>query len=502
MSRIIILPRASILATLFVAVGLPGQRTSIHQTADQLQVDSGWLANNGDSPRVVFQTQVEYPQAPWLRLFFDQTNLPRGSVLRLTGGEDSVVQTLDAKSLMDYGESSCFFNGGVVQVELVAGPNTAGNRVLIVGATFGTLFRSLQNVCGNQDDRVQSADVRQGRLSTPSSFCTGWLIGPDIMLSAGHCDNSGGPSILSFNVPNSTNSGAPQASHPDDQYPVLSQSVSSLDAGLGADWMAARVGANSNTGQLPGTVQGDWYQMGAVPTSAGGNEIRLTGYGVTEPSADPLNMVQKTHLGPLAVVGGTSLFYVVDSTGGNSGGPIIHENTGAAIGIHTHGGCDILGNNAGTRIDRADLQAALANLGWAEGKVEQVGPGCNGSQLFAPLLSLSSPKIGSTAIFSARFVPADVFGFLVLGDSSTNDNGVPLPLDLSGIGMPGCFQRVSLDVAAAMPTQSDNTATLPVFIPTDPLFIGQEYFVQYAVSDTVNPGGYVVSNALKVTVGG
>ena len=489
------------MATLLVATDLSAQRASLHQAVDPIQVDSGWLANNGNAPRVVFRTEVQCLQAPWMRLFFDQTNLPKGSVLRLTGGQDGAVQNLDAKSLVEYDESSCFFNGDVVQVELIAGPNTVGNRVLVVAATRGTQARPLQNLCGNQDDRVQSFDPRQGRLSTPSSYCTGWLLGPDIMLSAGHCDQPGA-SILSFNVPDSTNGGAPQTSHPDDQYPVLNQTVSSLDAGLGADWLVARLGANSNTGLLPGAAQGDWYQMGAVPSSAGGNEIRLTGYGVTDPSNDPLNMVQKTHVGSLAVVAGTSLFYVVDSTGGNSGGPIIHENTGAAIGIHTHGGCDILGNNAGTRIDRTDLQAALTNLGWTEGKVEQVGPGCNGSQLFAPLLSLIGPKIGTTVTFNARFVPASSFGFLVLGASSTNDGGVSLPAHLAGLGMPGCYQRVSLDVAAAMPTEPDFTANLPVLIPADPLFVGQEYFVQYVVADTVNAGGYVVSNALKVTVGG
>lgn len=46
--------------------------------------------------------------------------------------------------------------------------------------------------------------------------------------------------------------------------------------------------------------------------------------------------------------------------GGNSGSPVIHEETGHAIGIHTHGGCSATGgSNTGTRIDVPALAAEI-----------------------------------------------------------------------------------------------------------------------------------------------
>ena len=46
----------------------------------------------------------------------------------------------------------------------------------------------------------------------------------------------------------------------------------------------------------------------------------------------------------------------------NSGSPVINEDTGQAIGIHTHGGCSKGGgSNLGTGSNHAGLQSALAN---------------------------------------------------------------------------------------------------------------------------------------------
>src|SRR5690606_2557474 len=59
---------------------------------------------------------------------------------------------------------------------------------------------------------------------------------------------------------------------------------------------------------------------------------------------------------------GMALRYQADTTGGNSGSPVIDDSTGLAIGIHTHGGCtSSSGANAGTAIEHPALQAALAD---------------------------------------------------------------------------------------------------------------------------------------------
>jgi len=51
------------------------------------------------------------------------------------------------------------------------------------------------------------------------------------------------------------------------------------------------------------------------------------------------------------------------SQGGNSGGPIIHAQTGTVIGIHTNGGCrETDGANFGTRIDVSEIMDHISFL--------------------------------------------------------------------------------------------------------------------------------------------
>src|SRR5690606_16149920 len=144
-------------------------------------------------------------------------------------------------------------------------------------------------------------------------------------------------------------------------------------------WSVNQVGTNSNTGLLPTQANGGtFYSLGTIPGGTGGQNITITGYGVS--STGTLSQVQKTHTGPLAQINPTSLCYTTDTTGGNSGSPVIHQNTGTVIGIHTHGGCSSGGGcNSGTRIDRSDLQNAISTAGRTPGKFELFGAGCQGT---------------------------------------------------------------------------------------------------------------------------
>jgi hypothetical protein len=139
---------------------------------------------------------------------------------------------------------------------------------------------------------------------------------------------------------------------------------------LGHDFGIGRLLPNSVTGLLPGVAQSQkcgggncgWYDIGAMPGGTAGNTMRVTGYG----TADVDSRSQKTHTGDLTGIyanAGSELYYLrygMDTTGGNSGSPAIHEQTGTAIGIHTHGGCsETGGSNAGTRIDHPNLQPLI-----------------------------------------------------------------------------------------------------------------------------------------------
>jgi hypothetical protein len=67
-------------------------------------------------------------------------------------------------------------------------------------------------------------------------------------------------------------------------------------------------------------------------------------------------------VGPYVTFTGTTVQYQTDTTGGNSGSPIILEDLGVAIGVHTNGGCDSGGGqNSGTGVNNVGLQYALAN---------------------------------------------------------------------------------------------------------------------------------------------
>src|SRR5690606_40921165 len=58
---------------------------------------------------------------------------------------------------------------------------------------------------------------------------------------------------------------------------------------------------------------------------------------------------------------GTTMRYQVDTTGGNSGSPVIDEATGEAVGVHTHGGCTTAGtgSNSGTSLFNTAFWAAV-----------------------------------------------------------------------------------------------------------------------------------------------
>jgi V8-like Glu-specific endopeptidase len=389
-------------------------------------VDSGYLHNPASSAQVVFRDTLRFSDTAWLQLHFGEgLSLPPGSFLRITALADGAEQRHDGLSVAAWGGHSAAFNGDAVRLELVAGPGTRGNRLVVHEATLGLPIQGPETICGPTDDRGLSSDPRQGRLF---SGCTGWMISTDLMLTAGHCVGSA-TRILEFNVPLSSSNGSVRRAHPDDQYPFTV--LQSLNAGVGSDWAVNRVGRNSNHGQLPTDRNGgQWYTLGAVPGSAAGNGIRITGYGTTGSPVSPTwNQVQKTHLGSLSQVAATSLCYATDTTGGNSGSPVIHENTGHAIGVHTHGGCSSTGGcNRGTRIDRSDLQAAILAAGRTPGTFVGFGSGCTGTGRTPPTCASLNGQGGTLtnavatneyAYTSATAIPISVTGFRIFSASTT-----------------------------------------------------------------------------------
>jgi hypothetical protein len=328
--------------------------------------DSGpRAAPTGPGPQTVYSASVRVPGAPWLRLAFGEVVLPgdaHGSVLRITSELDGGVQTLSAESLAQWRNTSAYFNGEAVTVELISYPDAGDSRVVInsaaAGDPAGFAGRSL---CGN-DDRVPSTEPANARLLPDG--CTAFLINDrnHTLLTAGHCGVSA-VTVIQFNVPPSQPNGTIVNPPPQHQYAVDPASIQVADGGLGNDWTYFGCFPNSNTGLTSYQAQGQCYTLAAHPSQPSGQILRITGYGITSaPMPLILSQTQQTSVGLYTGWAGTILYYAVDTTGGNSGSPVLNLPTGQVIGIHTNAGCTASGgSNMGTAIDSPGLVVALAS---------------------------------------------------------------------------------------------------------------------------------------------
>jgi len=311
-------------------------------------------------------TVISHTSAPWIQLNLSGTVLASDAKLILIGGEDIEVEVLTANAL-EANRFSSVFGGSSVAIWLVSS-STQGeadpSRVVVSEVSVGICNDPdkdgdgvAESICGNDDDRIASTDVRAGRIGG----CTGWLISENVFIQAGHCGTPNTGTRIHFTFGDGV-------AHSRNQYAVDVATYRGLDEGVGRDWGAGRLHANRSTGQFPGIAQQKkclaaggsdgcgWYTLGTVPSDTARNNIRITGYGTYDDNGLTTRR-QRTHAGALASIEENHLRYVLDTTGGNSGSPVIHEETGHAIGVHTHGGCSTGGANSGTRIDREDFAA-------------------------------------------------------------------------------------------------------------------------------------------------
>lgn len=341
-------------------------------TAREVSIDSGWVAptsQNPETPEVVFSRDLYFEQASWTRLTFDGWVLPG----RIGSGREARVfistpqgdvQVLNAEHLRQWNGTSCYFNGGRVRVDLVMYSGSEPARVRIPSVMLGDSVRLEppdRTVCGLTDDRVLSSDPRVGRIMPTA--CTGWLFNDTnkMVLTAGHC-NTSASSVLQFNVPMSTSAGTPVFPPPEHQYAVDPLSLQWAQTGLGDDWAYFGVYPNPNTGLTPGQAQGQYFSLANAASPTAGSQARVTGFGsVVAPIPLTWNYVQKTAAGAYTALNGNAIWYAMDTTGGNSGSPVILDSTGTAFGVHTAGGCNTSGGaNGGTAIQTPKLQTALA----------------------------------------------------------------------------------------------------------------------------------------------
>ena len=340
-------------------------------------VDSGLVENTGKEPAVIFAAPVIVPGATWLRLQLGEVLLAgsaekgTASYLQITSVTDGAVQHLNAAHVRQWQDRSAFFNGDEVILELIAHPMTGPNRVVVTGVQAGVgAAGEPETLCGPTDSRLPSDDPRVGRWWDGSvlSACTASIIDDanHCLVSAGHCVGAGRGFVMEFNVPLSDPvTGERRHPPPEDQYAIDPASLQLEFNGrpMNNDWAYFGCFPNSNTGLTPVEAQGAFLTVASQPTPILGQQIRMTGYGGRGSGGAPpeWNQIQRTHAGEY-VSSGTVLQYRVDTTAGNSGSPLIDEQSGEMIGIHTTIGCTATGGaNRGTPIDNSGLRRALAN---------------------------------------------------------------------------------------------------------------------------------------------
>ena len=316
------------------------QNLARHATSYNLTLKSDdGIRKNGVN---VVTEEISETGATWLRLFFKDVNLGNNSTITITSKLDGATQTLNSQTIDDWNNSSAYFNGDAVTVTLSVASNDTSVGINITELSVGELDPTIKSQCGSNDDRVDSADDAIGRI-VPIG-CTGWIITNGKLVTAGHCVGSRAE-VIEFNVPKSNPDRTIVHPGPEDQYPI-GNFVSPYpgNASQANDWAVFDGFANSQTGLTP--IQGQGASYNVVQDAPGAN-ITITGFG-TDTGID--NQTQQIHTGPLSSSTNTFVRYRTDTTGGNSGSPIIDTATGNAVGVHAYGGCSGSGgSNSGER---------------------------------------------------------------------------------------------------------------------------------------------------------
>jgi len=130
------------------------------------------------------------------------------------------------------------------------------------------------------------------------------------------------------------------------------------------------------------------------------------------------------------------------------------------------------------------------------------GHACAGSVGTPAHSAQNLPWLGDTYGLTTAPLPAPALGFLFLGFDRTQWNGIPLPLDLTPAGMPGCTLDVEIPLLA-FAGSPNATLTWSLPIGTTPDLLGFSFFTQSLHLDPLaNPLGATTSNALRHRIGG
>lgn len=188
----------TVIVCLPIGTSVLGQPAPIPTQNVAVLIDSGLVSASvgGSNPVVVFSQVITVEGAPWVRLYFREVQLGATAVgsnkafIRITSLEDGAEQSLDSNTLARWRNSSAYFNGEHVLVELLSFPKTTASRIVIDRIEAGIQNgggAGCSGSCGDVDDRVFSDDPRAGRVMPIG--CTAFLFNGQAngLITAGHC---------------------------------------------------------------------------------------------------------------------------------------------------------------------------------------------------------------------------------------------------------------------------------------------------------------------------
>jgi V8-like Glu-specific endopeptidase len=445
---------------------------------------SGEFTNDTNVTALMHSHEVHIEGVPSARVFFEDVSMGNFDFIVVTSFEDGVRHELPLYELEKWQDTSGYFNGDRLLVELYLAPSSTGSYTidhLSVGIAGG-----YETICGAIDDRVPSFDNRAVRMlnSSGTSACSGWLASnSSCVLSAGHCF-PGLASVAEVNVPLSNPNGS--FNHPpiEDQFSVQQNSLQWVNGGPGNDWAMAQLFAN-NLGQTAADLHG-FYEIGFFQPAVG-ETIRITGYGSDSGTSD---QIQQTHTGPHVANVGDRLQYAVDTTGGSSGSVVIHEPSGMAVGIHTHGGCSSGGgSNSGT---------SMLNAGFMAAWVAMVDCSC------PPAMLASRTASGNLNAYAAT--PPVLGGAMIFTVIAPYSNGIIFATAAQANIPLGNGQTLLVDTGASFLFNSALVG-LPfgggqMNVPSDPALCGRSAATQaILIGPTAGGPPFQLTNAQDVTVG-
>jgi hypothetical protein len=517
---------------------LVAQRSRSRSEIVPIHVDSNWRNNSTTASATVFQFDVVPPvDATWIQLRFGRVWLTHGSRIRVTCLANMYSQVLDGAALQDYHGFTAFFLAGPISVELVAGPRAIGNRIEIHGYSYrpGSLPMT-DSLCSSNDFRQPSNYTWACRLAHAiegGPYCSGYLTRSnpgsvpdrDFVYTAAHCSPGDPPHaptwgasttaglMFEFNVPASLSNGTPQPSHPDDQYPIRTTTSSTygwrLCGSCYDDSNPLTVSPNSNTALLPRVRQGSAYLWTSFISS--GMSIKVAGYGVTEPVASALNQTQKSHSGSMVHESCSCpgqprtsfLVYDCQTTGADSGAPVIIASTGWVVGTHVRGACngsEVVNEGVYHGPTKSGLNvpgtvapgSSVGGQGSGPGSLQGVGGSVGGE---AASVMAGMPQ-------SSTDSPLPVF--LVYGLSNTlwASTGASLPYNLSSFGMPSSTLYVSVDAVHYIVTDQSGSARHVIPIPFSSPLTGLRLYAQAIYQNPASVEEWSVTRYVNFRIGG